>query len=109
MFVTGRDIIHAAGRPLLERAQGAGKARADVSFDDVLFLVNGVSGGELRPGGTAGSDARHGHGWDQSPYVNANDQESLDFQGTENMPPGDQAWWGAAGADWSAWHASAFE
>ncbi|NBE95019.1 TetR/AcrR family transcriptional regulator [Nonomuraea sp. KC401] len=44
MFVTGRDMIHAAGRPLLERAQGAGKARDDVSFDDVLFLVNGVSG-----------------------------------------------------------------
>ncbi|MFD3522431.1 TetR/AcrR family transcriptional regulator [Streptomyces sp. NPDC058653] len=44
MFVTGRDMIHAAGRPLLERAQRAGKARADVSFDDVLFLVNGVSG-----------------------------------------------------------------
>jgi hypothetical protein len=44
MFVAGRNMIHAAGRPLLERAQGAGKARADVSFDDVLFLVNGVSG-----------------------------------------------------------------
>jgi AcrR family transcriptional regulator len=44
MFVTCRDIIHAAGRPLLERAQQAGKARGDVSFDDVLFLVNGVSG-----------------------------------------------------------------
>ncbi|EGG48577.1 MULTISPECIES: TetR/AcrR family transcriptional regulator [Streptomyces] len=44
MFATGRDMIHAAGRPLLERAQAAGKARTDVSFDDVLFLVNGVSG-----------------------------------------------------------------
>ncbi|BCJ49929.1 TetR family transcriptional regulator [Actinoplanes sp. NBRC 14428] len=44
MFVAGRDIIHAAGRPLLERAQQAGQARGDVSFDDVLFLVNGVSG-----------------------------------------------------------------
>ncbi|MGN9783090.1 TetR/AcrR family transcriptional regulator [Nonomuraea sp. ZG12] len=44
MFVTCRDIIHAAGRPLLERAQHAGEARGDVSFDDVLFLVNGVSG-----------------------------------------------------------------
>lgn len=44
MFVTGRDLIHAAGRPLLERAQRAGQARADVTFDDVLFLVNGVSG-----------------------------------------------------------------
>jgi AcrR family transcriptional regulator len=44
MFVTGRDMIHAAGRPLLERAQRVGGARTDVSFDDVLFLVNGVSG-----------------------------------------------------------------
>ncbi|GAA2581565.1 TetR/AcrR family transcriptional regulator [Winogradskya consettensis] len=44
MFVTCRDIIHTAGRPLLERAQEAGAARGDVSFDDVLFLVNGVSG-----------------------------------------------------------------
>ncbi|MEU8660984.1 TetR/AcrR family transcriptional regulator [Actinoplanes philippinensis] len=44
MFVTGRDMIHAAGRPLLERAQAAGTARPDVTFDDVLFLVNGVSG-----------------------------------------------------------------
>ncbi|MEV4569438.1 helix-turn-helix domain-containing protein [Nonomuraea sp. NPDC049419] len=44
MFTTCRDVIHAAGRPLLERAQAAGVARSDVSFDDVLFLVNGVSG-----------------------------------------------------------------
>ncbi|MDP9794651.1 AcrR family transcriptional regulator [Catenuloplanes nepalensis] len=44
MFVTGRDIIHAAGRPLLARAQAAGAARSDVTFDDVLFLINGVSG-----------------------------------------------------------------
>ncbi|MET1073230.1 MAG: helix-turn-helix domain-containing protein [Umezawaea sp.] len=44
MFVTARDMIHEAGRPLLERAQTAGTARGDVSFDDVLFLVNGVSG-----------------------------------------------------------------
>jgi AcrR family transcriptional regulator len=44
MFVSCRDVIHAAGRPLLERAQAAGLARDDVSFDDVLFLVNGVSG-----------------------------------------------------------------
>jgi AcrR family transcriptional regulator len=44
MFATCRDIIHTAGRPLLERAQAAGLARTDVSFDDVLFLVNGISG-----------------------------------------------------------------
>jgi hypothetical protein len=37
-------MIHAAGRPRLERAQAAGRARTDVRFDDVRFLVNGVSG-----------------------------------------------------------------
>ncbi len=36
------DIV-AAGRPLLERAQAASKARPDVTFDDVLQLVMGVT------------------------------------------------------------------
>lgn len=44
MFVACRQIIHNAGRPLLRRAQDAGRARDDVSFDDVLFLINGISG-----------------------------------------------------------------
>lgn len=44
MFVTCRNMIHTAGRPLLHRAQEAGIARTDVTFDDVLFLVNGISG-----------------------------------------------------------------
>ncbi|GAA2283289.1 hypothetical protein GCM10010415_60960 [Streptomyces atrovirens] len=39
-----REPLAGTGRPLLERAQDAGEARADVTFDDVLFLVNGVSG-----------------------------------------------------------------
>jgi AcrR family transcriptional regulator len=44
MFTACRQIMYGAGRPLLERAQEAGKARSDVSFDDVLRLVNGISG-----------------------------------------------------------------
>ena len=44
MFASCRQIMYGAGRPLLERAQKAGKARSDVSFEDVLHLVNGVSG-----------------------------------------------------------------
>jgi AcrR family transcriptional regulator len=44
MFASCRQIMYGAGRPLLERAQAAGKARSDVSFEDVLHLVNGVSG-----------------------------------------------------------------
>jgi AcrR family transcriptional regulator len=44
MFASCREIMYGAGRPLLERAQAAGKARADVTFEDVLHLVNGVSG-----------------------------------------------------------------
>ena len=45
MFTSCRQIMYGAGRrPLLKRAQDAGKARSDVSFEDVLHLVNGVSG-----------------------------------------------------------------
>jgi AcrR family transcriptional regulator len=44
MFGSCRQVIYGAGRPLLQRAQDAGKARSDVSFEDVLHLVNGVSG-----------------------------------------------------------------
>ncbi|MGP4113620.1 TetR/AcrR family transcriptional regulator [Streptomyces sp. 4N509B] len=44
MFASCRQLIRAAGRPLLRRAQEAGTARDDVSFEDVLFLINGVSG-----------------------------------------------------------------
>ncbi|WP_246572332.1 TetR/AcrR family transcriptional regulator [Kineosporia corallincola] len=46
MFVAARELIHAAGEPLLRRAQEAGKARSDVVFDDVLFLVRGISGAD---------------------------------------------------------------
>jgi len=44
IFASCRQIMYGAGRPLLQRAQDAGKARSDVSFEDVLHLVNGVSG-----------------------------------------------------------------
>ena len=44
MIASCREIMYGAGRPLLERAQAAKKARSDVSFEDVLHLVNGVSG-----------------------------------------------------------------
>ena len=44
MFTSCRQIIYGAGRPLLQRAQESGQARSDVSFDDVLHLVSGISG-----------------------------------------------------------------
>ena len=39
-----RDALYAAGGPLLERAQAAGEVRSDVSIDDVLRMVTGISG-----------------------------------------------------------------
>ena len=44
MFAACIELIHQAGEPLLKRAQEAGKARADVDFEDVRYLINGVSG-----------------------------------------------------------------
>jgi len=44
MFTSCREIMYGAGRPLLQRAQNAGKARLDVSFEDVLRMVNGITG-----------------------------------------------------------------
>lgn len=43
MFRSGREAMYAAGEPLLARAQAAGVARADASFDDVLRLVTGIT------------------------------------------------------------------
>ena len=43
MFRSCREAMYAAGRPLLARAQEAGKARGDVSFDDLLRLVTGIT------------------------------------------------------------------
>lgn len=44
MFAACIELIHRAGEPLLKRAREAGKARADVDFEDVRYLINGVSG-----------------------------------------------------------------
>ena len=38
-----RTLLFAEGEPLLARAQQAGAARTDVSFDDVLRLVSGIT------------------------------------------------------------------
>jgi AcrR family transcriptional regulator len=43
LFRTCRTSIHAAGGPLLERAQQAGEARLDATFDDVLRLISGIT------------------------------------------------------------------
>lgn len=40
---TCRVSIHAAGRPLLARAQQAGEAREDIGFDDLLRLISGIT------------------------------------------------------------------
>ncbi|MFC8800981.1 TetR/AcrR family transcriptional regulator [Promicromonospora sp. NPDC057138] len=39
-----RGAMYAAGEPLLQRAQEAGAARTDVSIEDVVRLVSGVTG-----------------------------------------------------------------
>ena len=44
MVRSARDAMHAAGEPLLQRAQDAGEARTDVGFDDLLRLVISVGG-----------------------------------------------------------------
>jgi AcrR family transcriptional regulator len=43
-FREARDAMYAAGTPLFERAQAAGEARTDVSFDDMLRMVSGLTG-----------------------------------------------------------------
>ncbi len=42
-FQTARAAMYAAGTPLFERAQEAGEARKDVSFDDLLRMVSGLT------------------------------------------------------------------
>jgi AcrR family transcriptional regulator len=51
MFRACRLAMYAAGEPLLTRAQDAGAARPDASFDDVLHLVSGLSTVEFRDAG----------------------------------------------------------
>jgi len=43
-FRAAREAMYAAGTPLFERAQEAGEARKDVSFDDLLRMVSGLTG-----------------------------------------------------------------
>ena len=43
MFQGCRAEIVAAGEPLLQRAQQAGAARDDISFDDLLRLISGIT------------------------------------------------------------------
>jgi AcrR family transcriptional regulator len=42
-FREAREAMYAAGTPLFERAQQAGEARTDISFDDVLRMVGGLT------------------------------------------------------------------
>ncbi|MFC0504570.1 TetR/AcrR family transcriptional regulator [Micromonospora costi] len=42
VFRRCRIEIYAAGEPMLRRAQEAGVARADATFDDVLRLISGI-------------------------------------------------------------------
>jgi AcrR family transcriptional regulator len=43
VFLSCRGEIYAAGEPLLQRAQQAGEARPDTTFDDVVRLISGIS------------------------------------------------------------------
>ncbi|MEU7587556.1 helix-turn-helix domain-containing protein [Micromonospora sp. NPDC049230] len=43
IFTSCRTEIYAAGEPLMRRAQAAGAVRADVSFDDVIRLISGLT------------------------------------------------------------------
>ncbi|MGW4462067.1 TetR/AcrR family transcriptional regulator [Micromonospora sp. NPDC004704] len=42
-FRSCRVAMYGAGEPLFERAQAAGEARTDVSFDDVLRMITGLT------------------------------------------------------------------
>ncbi len=52
LFKQCRSALFDAGEPLLERAQDAGAARADVDFADVLHMLAGITR-------IPGSDRRH--------------------------------------------------
>ncbi|MEZ0077107.1 TetR/AcrR family transcriptional regulator [Planotetraspora sp. GP83] len=43
MFRSCRVAMYAAGEPLLARAQEAGEARVDASFDDILRMISGIT------------------------------------------------------------------
>ncbi|SDN11073.1 TetR/AcrR family transcriptional regulator [Streptomyces wuyuanensis] len=43
IFLACRDSMYQAGGPLFERAQVAGEARGDMTFDDLLRMVAGIT------------------------------------------------------------------
>ncbi|GHH91469.1 TetR/AcrR family transcriptional regulator [Streptomyces capillispiralis] len=43
IFLACRESMYAAGGPLFERAQRAGRARGDIGFDDLLRMVAGIT------------------------------------------------------------------
>ncbi|HEX4016643.1 MAG TPA: helix-turn-helix domain-containing protein [Frankiaceae bacterium] len=43
LFLTCRQEINKTGEPMLKRAQDAGVARADATFDDVLRMISGMT------------------------------------------------------------------
>ncbi len=43
IFLVCRESMYAAGGPLFERAQRAGRARDDIAFDDLLRMVAGIT------------------------------------------------------------------
>ncbi len=43
VFLACRESMYQAGGPLFERAQQAGEARSDMSFDDLLRMVAGIT------------------------------------------------------------------
>ena len=45
LLAKAKDAMYAAGEPILERAQDAGFARADLKIGDILILVSGVLSG----------------------------------------------------------------
>jgi AcrR family transcriptional regulator len=43
VFAGSREMLHAAGEPLLRRAQEAGVVRPDVTIDEVVRMVGGIA------------------------------------------------------------------
>src|SRR4051812_29498948 len=43
VFASSRTALHAAGEPLLRRAQEAGEVRADANIEDVIRMVGGIA------------------------------------------------------------------
>ncbi len=45
MMRSSRTAMYEAGEPLFDRAREAGEVRGDVTFDDVLRMISGITGG----------------------------------------------------------------